>query len=153
MKIVTAPEEVNLDVFYNNPSLFLAGSIEQGKAVDWQKVTLSQLGDMDITVFNPRRAEWDSTWTEDDPRFIAQVHWELTALDHVAQIIMHFEPDTLSPITLLELGLYAGTGRLIVSCPPGFYRRGNVRIVCAKYSIPCYDSLQKAIDAVRNRLT
>lgn len=152
MKIIKSPEVVVISDLYDKPSLFLAGSIEQGKAVDWQKVVNSQLGDLDITVLNPRRDEWDASWTEDDLRFIAQVNWELTGLDHTAIIFMHFEPGTMSPITLLELGLYANSGRIIVSCPPGFYRRGNVRITCARYGIPCYDSLQKGISAVRRRV-
>lgn len=59
---------------------------------------------------------------------------------------MHFEPDTMSPITLLELGLYASSGKLIVSCPKGFWRRGNVEIVCEKYKIPFFENLKHMLD-------
>jgi hypothetical protein len=48
---------------------------------------------------------------------------------------MYFDPNTLSPISLLELGLHAKSGKLIVCCPEGFYRKGNVDIVCQNFGI------------------
>ena len=48
---------------------------------------------------------------------------------------MYFDPETKSPITLLELGLYARSGKLVVCCPHGFWRRGNVDIVCDRYGV------------------
>ena len=46
-------------------SVFLAGSIEQGKAIDWQKYVTQKLQDTDITVLNPRRDNWDASWSQD----------------------------------------------------------------------------------------
>src|SRR5262249_13162647 len=57
-----------------------------------------------------------------------------------------------SPITLLELGLFARSGKLVVCCPVGFWRRGNIEVVCARYGIPLVDSLKALIDLVRRRL-
>jgi len=48
---------------------------------------------------------------------------------------MHFSPETKSPISLLELGLYANSDKLIVSCPAGYWRKGNVDIICERYGI------------------
>jgi len=124
----------------NNKSVFLAGSIEMGKAEDWQEI-VSQFYDMEgWDVFNPRRDDWDVSWEQDfnNPQFSQQVNWELNALKHADKILMHFCPGTNSPITLLELGLYAGSGKITVSCPPGFYRKGNVDIVCNIYDIPLF---------------
>jgi hypothetical protein len=42
-------------------------------------------------------------------------------------------PDTKAPISLLELGLFARSDRVVVGCPDGFWRRGNVEIVCQRY--------------------
>lgn len=157
MKLITSPEplpEVRPDVLSHptdadRPYIFLAGSIEQDKAVDWQKQARSQLGDLPGTIFNPRRAEWDASWGEDDPRFKEQVYWELQAMYQADIIMMHFEPETMSPITLLELGLYCDSGKLYVSCPKGYWRRGNVRIICDSMGIRVHDSLQDLIETVR----
>jgi hypothetical protein len=89
-------------------------------------------------MLNPRRDDWDASWRQaiDDPRFREQVEWELAGLEQADLVGMYFAPTTQSPITLLELGLTARSGRLIVCCPPGFWRRGNVEVVCARYRIP-----------------
>ena len=55
-------------------------------------------------------------------------------------------------ITLLELGLFARSGKLIVCCPDGFWRKGNVEVVCARYNVLLLDSLPALIDEVRRRL-
>jgi hypothetical protein len=74
------------------------------------------------------------------------------ALGDVADRAMFFAPATKAPITLLELGLFARSGKLLVGCPVGFWRRGNVEVVCARYGIPLVDSLTALIDLVRLRL-
>lgn len=158
MKLITSPEplpEVRPDVAFHHtdidrPYVFLAGSIEQDKAVDWQKVVKSQLGDLNGTLFNPRRAQWDPTWDEDDPRFHEQVYWELQAMYQADIIMMYFDPDTKSPITLLELGMFADSDKLLVGCPKGYWRRGNVRIVCASMGIHVHESLQELIQSTRD---
>ena len=65
---------------------------------------------------------------------------------------MYFDPNTKSPISLLELGLFAHSKKLIVCCPEGFWRKGNVDIVCDKYGIPNYDSLEKLLNYLTNIL-
>lgn len=56
---------------------------------------------------------------------------------------MYFDPKTMSPISLLELGLYATSKKLHVICPEGFWRKGNIEIVCSKYNIPLYNSIEE----------
>jgi hypothetical protein len=72
----------------------------------------------------------------DEPMFREQVEWELDGLERADLIAMWFAPQTKSPITLLELGLTARSGRLLVGCPDGFWRKGNVEVVCARYGVP-----------------
>jgi len=127
------------------PSFFLAGSIEMGKAVDWQ-TRLEQALDPTANVFNPRRRDWDSSWKQEitNPQFNEQVTWELDMLERATYIALYFDPPTQSPISLLELGLHAQTGKLIVCCPTGFWRKGNVDIVCKRYNVfqvPTLDAL------------
>lgn len=133
--------------------MFLAGSIEMGKAENWQdkvEETLA-LSNVLFTSFNPRREEWDSSWEQiySNPNFYQQVNWELNALDKSDIIFMYFDPNTKSPISLLELGLYAETGKMIVTCPDGFWRKGNVQIVCEKYNIPLFNTLDESLEFLR----
>jgi len=123
-------------------SVFLAGSIEMGKAENWQEEATNTFNLSGWDVLNPRRDDWDSSWAQDfeNPQFYQQVNWELNALEHVDLIIMYFDPNTKSPISLLELGLFARSNKLKVICPEGFWRKGNVDIVCNYYNIPLYDS-------------
>jgi hypothetical protein len=124
-------------------SVFLAGSIEMGVAENWQDRVGKFFHDLGYDVFNPRREEWDSSWEQnfENPQFYQQVNWELNALENADIIIMYFDPSTKSPISLLELGLFARSGKLRVVCPDGFWRKGNVAITCNYYNIPLHNNL------------
>ena len=63
-------------------------------------------------------------------------------------MLMNFLPGRQSPITLLELGLFARSGKLHVVCPPDFYRYDNVRITCSRYGVPIYQTLEEAVSAI-----
>jgi hypothetical protein len=41
------------------------------------------------------------------------------------------------------LGLHATSKKLYVVCPDGFYRRGNVEMVCSTYDIPLFNTLEE----------
>lgn len=58
-------------------------------------------------------------------------------------IVMNFVPDTISPISLLELGRYATSGKMHVVCPQGYFRKGNVEVICDRDKIPLYESLDQ----------
>jgi hypothetical protein len=132
---IQAPNEIpNVKT---NTKIFLGGSIEMGKAIDWQRELIERLKDEMITFLNPRRSDWDSSWTQEitNPKFKEQVDWELNGLDIADIIVMVFDPNTMSPISLLELGLHASSEKMVVICPEGFWRKGNVDIVCEKHNI------------------
>lgn len=135
-------------------SIFLAGSIEMGKAKDWQTQIVASLSAFDVLIFNPRRDNWDASWEQnkDNPLFREQVEWELAALERADLIVMYLEPATKSPISLLELGLFGRSGKMVVCCPAGFWRKGNVDIVCERYGIEQVKSLEEAIAWVSERL-
>jgi hypothetical protein len=145
-----APKRVPLD----NASVFLAGSIEMGKARLWQDEMTKALADLPVTVINPRREDWNSEWkqTEDFGPFKEQVDWEMDYLNDVDVIALYFQPGTMSPISLLELGLHAASGKVIVCCPEGFWRKGNVDIVCHRYNLERVASQEELITATRQRL-
>ena len=55
---------------------------------------------------------------------------------------MYFDPNTASPISLLETGLHARSKKLIVYCPEPFYRKGNIDITAEKYGFMLVDSFE-----------
>ena len=150
--IIKAPQ--NLASIPQKKSIFLAGSIEMGKAEDWQTYVGNEFMDFDILIWNPRRESWDSSWEQsiDNPPFKEQVDWELDALDRADFVFFHFEAGTKSPITLLELGLFAQSKKCVVHCPTGFWRKGNVDIICERYDIPQVNSLTEGVSIVKKKL-
>jgi hypothetical protein len=148
MQVIKAPEPLNFD----NQSVFLAGSIEMGKAIDWQTSVTASLVGTDITILNPRRDDWDSSWeqTKTNPKFKEQVLWELNGMKAADIILMYFEPSTKAPITLLELGLFADSGKIIVVCPNGFWRKGNVDVVCEHCDVSQVETLDQAVALIKS---
>lgn len=141
MQVIRPPDEIP----FGTPeyTIFLAGSIEMDTAANWQEETTKQLADLPGIILNPRRLNWDASWEQkfENRKFHEQVTWELDALDTADRIFMYFDPNTKSPISLLELGLYATSRKLVVCCPTGFWRKGNVDIVCERYEIQTVRSL------------
>jgi hypothetical protein len=135
-------------------SVFLAGSIEMGKAIDWQTEIANKCEERNegtmVTLFNPRRDDWDSSWeqTIENDNFREQVQWELEALEYADKIVVFIDPKTTSPITLMELGLHAASRKMCVCCPEGFYRKGNVDIVCDRYNIPMVDDIDGLVEFI-----
>ncbi|KAJ7777049.1 hypothetical protein B0H16DRAFT_1301744 [Mycena metata] len=149
-KVFKAPEHVTV----HRKSIFLAGSIEMGSVEDWQTRLTAKLSHLPITIMNPRRDAWDGSWEQDisNPMFKQQVDWELDSQDRADVIALFFHPDTKAPISLLELGLYAASGKMIVCCPPGFYRRGNVQIVCDRFGVELVDTMEELTERVIKKL-
>ncbi len=148
MKIIKPPSSI-LKNHKREKLIFLAGSIEMGTSENWQaKVEKYFEAFPEYTLLNPRRDDWDASWEQDfeNPNFYQQVNWELKGLEIADTILMYFAPNTKSPISLLELGLFANSKKLLVCCPDGFWRRGNVEIVCEKYDIPIYESLEELLE-------
>ena len=137
------------------PWVFLAGSIEMGKAGRWQDDVVGALEDTGFcgTIINPRRDDWDSSWKQEftNPQFYQQVTWELAGLKSADTVLVYFDPETKAPITLLELGiLTAKSDQVIVCCPEGFWRRGNVEVVCSSFGIQMVNTIDHLIDSILN---
>jgi hypothetical protein len=143
-RIYKAPETIPLQ--NDSKTIFLAGSIEMDKAIDWQKKCEELLQD-DYIIFNPRRNEWDSSWSQtiENDNFKEQVNWELNALEKADIVIMYFAGDTMSPISLLEFGLYAQSNKMKVVVEENFWRKGNIDIVCERYAIEQFKTLEELI--------
>lgn len=156
MILYTAPEPVPFGL-PNVHSIFLAGSIEQGTAREWQQVVINRLQDKECVVFNPRRAIWDATLEQsaDNPVFYEQVTWELDNLDNASIAFFYFQEGTSSPITLAEFGKVMQAVEsgdpvtAVVVCDPGFWRQGNVAIMCERAGVNLYETLEDGINELR----
>ena len=135
IEVYTAPETIPDQRYV---TIFLGGSIEQGKAEHWQIEFIDHFKYKNITILNPRRLIWEAS--PSDEYFAEQVNWELDGLDIADIIIIYLQPGTLSPVSLLELGLFAKSDndKLIVCCPGDYFRSGNVNVVCSRYNIPLF---------------
>lgn len=135
--------------------LFLAGSIDMGKADDWQSRVENRLADLDVEIFNPRRVDWDNSWKQEieNPQFRGQVNWELDYLADADIKVFYFDPGGKAPITLLELGLNAASGECVVFCPRAYWRAGNVQVICDRYEIPLFEEdFDAFIGEIRGRI-
>lgn len=135
------------------PSIFLAGSIDNGTAENWQK--RAEKNFYGWNVFNPRRDDWDTNWkqTASDPQFSQQVYWEMNALAVADYRLFNFVATSKSPITFLELGICLSKNSDLknnyVVCPEEFYRAGNVEIICQISNTPLFRDLGSAIIAIK----
>jgi len=139
----TPEKTIDTELVKDRVSIFLAGSIEMGVAEKWQDRFVKDFSlTSKIVIYNPRRESWDSSWEQsiNNPNFNFQVNWEMDYLLSSDVNVFYFDPNTKSPITLLELGLVKDKKHVVVCCPDGFWRKGNVEIVCKKFGYHLVDS-------------
>jgi hypothetical protein len=137
-------------------SVFLAGTTSKVDKTDWREAISASLSELPITIFNPYRGDWDSTWREeiDFAPYREQVLWELDKQAKATLVVVYFHPATQAPVSLLEFGLSAQIpGKVIAVCPRGFWKRGNVQIVCQKYGIELLDDINELHQAIIKKLS
>lgn len=148
MIIITPEEMVNKGANkLDTKSIFLAGTIDNGNSLNWQDKVINELINLGVSckIFNPRREHWNSNPSKEEME--KQIKWEQDHLDKADIIAMVLLDDSKSPISLLELGLYVNTKKLIVFCTTNFYRWDNVRLTCEKYNIELVQDLNPLIVA------
>lgn len=141
MLMIKSPNKLPNNDKYN---VFLGGSIEMGNCEDWQSILANKFSDFDVTFLNPRRDDFDISQEQsiNNKYFKEQVDWELDSLDIADFVVIYLDPTTKSPISLMELGLYKDKN-MVVCCPDGFWRKGNVEIVCDRYDISLVHSFDE----------
>lgn len=124
-------------------TIFLAGTIDMGNSENWQAALVETFSSSEgrYILYNPRR----DTFTNTPEEMEYQVNWELDHLEKSQIIIMNILGSSKSPVTLLEMGLFMKSGKLLVACEPDYYRHANVLLTCARYNVPLYPSLQSLI--------
>ena len=139
------PEEISRNDSFTK--IFLAGTIDMGNSRDWQTEIHDRFSEMNgrYILFNPRQENWDATRPGE---MDYQVKWELDHLEEADMIIMYILGTSKSPISLLEMGLHAKSGKMYVICEKDFYRYDNVRITCDYYEVPLYNDLESFLDTL-----
>ncbi len=148
-QVIKPPQAIPAD--RDAPMIFLAGSIDMGRAEPWQRQVEAVLADENVILLNPRRDDWDNSWlpTIQNPQFRQQVEWELDGLEKADLILVYFAPATQAPVSLLEMGLFARSGKMMIACPRGYWRRGNVEVVSKRFDIPLHPDLETALLVMR----
>lgn len=138
----------------SHTTVFLAGSIEMGVAEEWQDRLTAMLSP--CVVLNPRRDDWNSNATQSkaDEYFSTQVNWELSGIEKADLIAVYIDPKTMSPITLLELGIVSQLKpeHTVILCSEGFWRKGNVDIVCERYGIKQVATIEELAEELNGRI-
>lgn len=128
-------------------SVFLAGGISN--CPDWQKVMVEALKDLDVSLYNPRRAQYDTL----NPLLAEeQITWEYERLHTADLISFWFAEGSLNPIVLFEFG--AALERktpIVVGADPGYPRAQDVHIqaMLRRSDLIIHSSLQELVKAVR----
>lgn len=174
---VITPNDEDQNPWYPTTSVFLAGPTDT--TPNWRTPFLATLRNLhsppyptagggggggggtggttphpNVTVYDPYQPRWDKTWKEDlgDDCFRAQVEWELERQDRASVVAVFFCGPSQAPISLLELGLCARSGKAVVGCEQGFCKRGNVQAVCQRYGVPMADSVDGLAGLVAEKL-
>lgn len=137
-------------------SIFLAGTTNKVDPTDWRENLSASLSDVPVTIYNPYRTDWDSSWREDISfaPYRGQVEWELDMQIKADIVIIYFHPATQAPVSLLELGVCMRfPEKAIVVCPEGYWKRGNVQIVCEKFGVELLDNVNQLREAVVKRVS
>lgn len=148
-KVIQAPTQY----IKTGPTIFLSGSIDS-KSPSWRDTLSSALSDLPVTILNPVRKDWDSSWIEsmDSPPFAEQVNWELEGMKNADVVAFYFGAYSQAPIALLELGLHAASGRCVVACPKDYWKRGNVQAVCELHGVIMLEDVNELTAAVIDKL-
>ena len=88
-------------------TIFLGGSISNAGL--WQSKMVKLLDNTDLTVVNPRRANFD---INNKQMTIDQIEWEFEHLRKCEAILFWFSYETVAPITLFEYGVHLGQAAL-----------------------------------------
>jgi hypothetical protein len=135
-------------------AIFLAGSVEEDAGGNWRAEIAKELAGSGGCLLDPLRTDWDASWKTEvsDPQFNEQTTWELDALERADLIIFYFAAGTKAAVSMLELGLFAKSGKVLVCCPDGFWKKGNIDIVCKRYNVKQVNTLKEIIQYIKTSI-
>ncbi|WP_152594432.1 nucleoside 2-deoxyribosyltransferase domain-containing protein [Cellulophaga sp. E6(2014)] len=124
--------------------IFLAGSMASKHTINWRNQVVNSLRNS-YQFLDPTKEHHD---TLNATQMKKHVEWELDAMAMADIVLLNFLPKALSPISLVELGLYVNTKKLYVVCPKAFYKSSYVLTLCERYHTPTFKTLLEAIDTL-----
>ncbi len=120
--------------------VYLAGAIDMGDAVNWQKQVIKALANnTGLVLLNPRRAKFTKETIDQ------QINWELHAMESADAILMWFPKEAEAPISFLETGLYLQSGKLVLGAEKGFFRRRNLELTTEFYKVKLWGHLDELV--------
>ena len=135
-------------------SVFLAGTIDNGESIDWQASLSNEIQEEfpKVNIYNPRRADWDKDATV--PDLIEQIRWEQKYLNQCSILFFNILANSVSPVTLLELGQALGRGKeVVIACSSDYFRYWNVRATALEHDRIVYTSYEQAVKLLKRKLT
>lgn len=147
--VVEAPNELySIQNEVENVKIFMAGGITN--CPNWQREFISYFEGYDyVTLFNPRRYDFDIT----DPNASEkQIVWEHRHLEEADIIIYWFSRGSLNPIVLYELGKYIGSGKhIFIGIDEEYERRYDVEVQSRlmNYDREFFASVENLAEAVK----
>ena len=144
MIVEIQPPYTNLSM--RSMSHFMGGGISN--CPEWQRDLAYELADLNITLLNPRRENFDihDPFQKED-----QVAWEFNSIEAANSVSLWFCKETLNPIVLLELGrmLEKKDKPLFVGADPDYQRIEDV-LLQLKHGRPEVEMTYSIPDLARN---
>lgn len=131
-----------------NGSIFLAGSIDVHLSGNWRKYVSRRIRGR--VIFDPTHNNHNALSNLEMKNHIA---WELKALALSDTVLLNLLPNSESPISLVELGLYVKSNKLIVICPTEFYKSRYVIQLCETYNTPIFETIDIGINYYLEQFT
>lgn len=122
--------------------IFLAGSMVTEPEVNWRQTVVNNLQES-YHFLDPTNPNHNSLG---DVEMREHIKWEFNGLRIADYIILNFLPDSLSPISMVELGMYIATRKLIVVCPKEFYKWRYIDTLCKEYNTPIFNQLEDVLN-------
>lgn len=156
-EVITSPDPT-LNTEYI--SVFLAGGIT--KCDDWQADVIKELEFDTVSIFNPRRKEFDITNKSDS---YSQIEWEFDRLEKADIFSMYFcNSESVQPICMYELGRNIARmqckypndwmDRIVISVEEGYSRRldviAQVNLAAPKLFVETSATPQRHAHYIRN---
>ena len=122
--------------------IFLAGSMAAKSEVNWRQTISTNLQEK-YHFIDPTNPNHDVL---NDAQMREHIKWEFDGMKRADYIIMNFLRDSLSPISLVELGMNINNEKLIVICPKEFYKWRYIDTLCKEHNTPIFNQLEEILN-------
>ena len=135
MRVVTPSDDLeSLDP--DTLKIFLAGGMKN----PWRKALRDKLQKANLTnliIIDPTIDDWASIGKNDisNPDYVRQTDWEHMGLIKADIEVFHFDSSSVSPITLIEMGMYKSQ-ESIICVESGYRKKAYIEYMGDRYGMP-----------------